>query len=70
MEPPIQGLNLRSMVLLLAMSLRRMLWGRKGGLGSGHLDSGEGEGLVDGRKAQRHEHFCLGESGGIWGSES
>lgn len=25
MEPPIQGLNLRSMVLLLAMSFRRML---------------------------------------------
>lgn len=30
MEPPIQGLNLRSMVLLLAMSFSRMLWGRKG----------------------------------------
>lgn len=33
MEPPIQGLNLRSMVLLLAISLSRMLWGRKKGLG-------------------------------------
>lgn len=27
MEPPIQGLNRRSMVLLLAMSFRRMLYG-------------------------------------------
>lgn len=33
MEPPIQGLNLLSMVLLLAISFRRMLWG--GGRGGG-----------------------------------
>lgn len=31
MEPPIQGLNLRSMVLLLAISFSRMLWGGTGG---------------------------------------
>lgn len=36
MEPPIQGLNLRSMVLLLAMSFSRMLWGeREGQAGEG-----------------------------------
>lgn len=28
MEPPIQGLKRRSMVLLLAMSFSRMLWGK------------------------------------------
>lgn len=33
MEPPIQGLNLRSMVLLLAMSFSRMLWWGKGDWG-------------------------------------
>ena len=30
MEPPIQGLKRRSMVLLLAISLRRMLCGGEG----------------------------------------
>lgn len=41
MEPPIQGLNLRSMVLLLAMSFRRMLWGRTRAWGSGRLVLGK-----------------------------
>lgn len=31
MEPPIQGLKRRSMVLLLAISFRRMLWSWGGG---------------------------------------
>lgn len=44
MEPPIQGLNLRSMVLLLAMSFSRMLWGERGAGGSRHLGSGKGQG--------------------------
>lgn len=44
MEPPIQGLNLRSMVLLLAMSFSRMLWGERGAGGSRHLRSGKGQG--------------------------
>lgn len=40
MEPPIQGLNLRSMVLLLAMSFSRMLWGERGaGGGGGEADT-------------------------------
>lgn len=49
MEPPIQGLNLRSMVLLLAMSFSLMLWGERRARGSRHLGSEEGEGLGWGR---------------------
>lgn len=44
MEPPIQGLNLRSMVLLLAMSFSLMLWGERGAGESRHLASGKGQG--------------------------
>ena len=47
MEPPIQGLNLRSMVLLLAMSFSLMLWDERRARGSRHLvlGSGKGQGL-------------------------
>lgn len=43
MEPPIQGLNLRSMVLLLAMSFSRMLWGERRAARSRQLGSGKEE---------------------------
>lgn len=58
MEPPIQGLNLRSMVLLLAMSFRRMLCGEKGARGSRHVGSGKGQGL-GGRKKPRGKKSAL-----------
>lgn len=59
MEPPIQGLNLRSMVLLLAMSFSRMLWGERGAGGSRHLGSGKGEGWKWGRLGSHRERGLL-----------
>lgn len=44
MEPPIQGLNLRSMVLLLAMSFSLMLYEERRAGGSRHLVLGSGKG--------------------------
>lgn len=73
MEPPIQGLNLRSMVLLLAMSFSRMLWWGKRDWGKRASRSWIlGTDKVGRRKPQRQgpEHSHVGESGGIWGSKS
>lgn len=68
MEPPIQGLNFRSMVLLLAMSLSRMLWGRQEGLRAWTPRFRAGARLGTQEDATEAGAFPSGEPGGVWGS--
>jgi hypothetical protein len=70
MEPPIHGLNLRSMVLLLAISFSLMLCGEEGAGRSRCLGSGKRQGLEGGRKPQdrRSENSMFAREEGL-GSE-